>query len=89
MASDRGSRNAERTGQAILDGTLAVLSERGDPTTIAEVAAAARISKGAVLHHFGTRDALLLVVTETALERFRKRVLAQIDLSENIAGKVL
>ena len=47
------------------------------------------MSKGGLLHHFPSRDALLLAVAEDALASMRARVQASVDLSENSAGKFL
>jgi AcrR family transcriptional regulator len=88
-STDGLSRNSERTRTAILDGTLAVLATRGSSATIATIALAANVSKGGVLHHFGTRDSLLLAATDYALGRFKQEVLLHVDLSENYPGKVL
>jgi AcrR family transcriptional regulator len=41
------------------------------------------------MYHFGTRDALVTAVVETALARFREEVMRHVDLAENRPGKLL
>lgn len=84
-----GARNSAQTRRLILEATVRVLSNRGSAATIADVATAAGVSKGGVLHHFGSRHALLLSATEYTLNRLRKRVMEQVDLGENHPGRVL
>lgn len=83
------TRNAERTRRAILDATARTLTEHGGGFTIALVADEAGVSKSGLLHHFPTREALLLAVAEDALQRFRNEIMRFVDLSENRPGKML
>ncbi len=83
------TRDKARTRRAILDAAERLLSERGGAVSIAEIAAAAQVSKGGLLHHFPGRDALVLAVVEDGLQRLWHEVTAQVDLSENRAGKFL
>lgn len=89
MSSGTGSRDLHGTRRTVLDATETLIGERGDGFALADVAAAAGISKSGLMHHFETRDALLYAVAEDALQRFRNDVHARIDLSENHPGKVL
>ncbi|MGH7022595.1 MAG: TetR/AcrR family transcriptional regulator [Caulobacteraceae bacterium] len=79
IASSREPRKAARrtqaerraaTRQRLLDAAIACLAERGyaDTTTIA-VAAAAGLSRGAMLHHFGTKAELLRAVGEEVMRQ--------------------
>lgn len=88
-SADGVSRNAGRTRTEILEATVTVLATSGLAATVANIAVAADVSKGGVLHHFGSRDALLVAATEYALERFKQEVLLHVDFSENYPGKVL
>lgn len=83
------TRNAERTRRAILDATIESLLRKSAAMTIADVAEAAGVSKSGLLHHFPSRDALLLAVLDDAQTRLREEVLANLDLSENVPGKML
>ena len=89
MTENEGKRNTERTRRAVLDAAVSVLAERGTAASVQHIATAAGLSKGGLLHHFPDREALLYAVAEDHLERFRARVLALVDLSENRPGKVL
>lgn len=57
--------------------------------SIAQIAAAAGVSKGGLLHHFGSRDGLVLALAEDINTRFRDEVHTFLDLSENRPGKML
>lgn len=89
MPSRTGSRDPHGTRRTVLDATETLIGERGDSFALADVAAAAGISKSGLMHHFETRDALLYAVAEDAIQRFRDDVHARIDLSENRPGKIL
>lgn len=88
MSTD-GTRNRERTRAAVLDAAERLLHERGTRVSVAEVAAAAGVSKSGLLHHFPSRDALLLAVAEHGLQEFTVEVMRHVDESEERAGRVL
>ncbi|GAA1658518.1 TetR/AcrR family transcriptional regulator [Actinoplanes couchii] len=87
--SGRASRNSERTRRAILDAAARLLAERGTAMSLADVAAAAKVSKSGLLHHFANRDELILAVAQDINEQFRNHVMRHLDLSENRPGKML
>ncbi|MGN7133087.1 TetR/AcrR family transcriptional regulator [Rhodococcoides corynebacterioides] len=82
-------RNTDRTRSAVLRAGARLLAERGLATSIADVAAAANVSKSGLMHHFPTRDELFLAVVQNSVDRFRTEVLSMVDLSENHPGKGL
>ena len=68
------------TRQALLDATLECLVEDGYAnTTTARVAERAGVSRGAHLHHFQTRDALLAAAAEHLTIRRGEHLLAAAD----------
>jgi AcrR family transcriptional regulator len=68
------------TRQALLDATLACLVEDGYAnTTTSRVAERAGLSRGAHLHHFQTRQALVAAAVEYLAERWREQLLAAAD----------
>ena len=68
------------TRQALLDATLECLVEDGYAnTTTARVAERAGVSRGAHLHHFQTRDALLAAAAEHLTLRRGEKLLAAAD----------
>jgi AcrR family transcriptional regulator len=83
------TRDRERTRRAVLQATEQLLHERGTGFSLADVATRAEVSKGGLLHHFPTREALIIAVVEVGLARFREEVMRHVDLAENRAGKVL
>jgi AcrR family transcriptional regulator len=82
-APQRRRNQAERsaaTREALLDATLACLVEDGfAKTTTARVAERAGLSRGAHLHHFQTRDALLAAAAEHLTMRRGEHLLAAAD----------
>lgn len=88
-STGRTERNAERTRNLVLDTATQMLFERGPAVTLTAVAEEAGVSKGGLLHHFRTRESLLLAVLQQANERFRTDVFSRVDLSENTPGKLL
>lgn len=81
------TRDKERTKRAILDAAELLFSERGASVSLAEIAEAAGVAKGGLMHHFHSRDALVYAVLEHSAERMWEEVHAHIDLSENLPGK--
>jgi AcrR family transcriptional regulator len=89
MATPRSSQSrprrnqAERsaaTRQALLDATLECLVEDGYAnTTTSRVAERAGLSRGAHLHHFQTRDALLAAAADHLTRRRGEHLLAAAD----------
>ncbi|MFE7339277.1 TetR/AcrR family transcriptional regulator [Streptomyces sp. MW-W600-10] len=89
VTDGRQTRNAERTRRAVLDAAVQVILDKGAAVTLAQVAAAAGVSKSGLIHHFGSRDQLVVALVEDTHERFRETVRSHLDLSENYPGKML
>ncbi|MEY8013750.1 TetR/AcrR family transcriptional regulator [Mycobacterium servetii] len=71
----RREEYAEQTRQALLDAAAAAFAERGfAATSIADIAATARVTKGAVYHHFPDKRALF----EAVLNRCDEAAQAQV-----------
>lgn len=85
----RPARNAELTRAAVLRAASEALAERGTGVSLAYIAKKAGVSKGGLLHHFASRDALIVALVEDANRRFRENVVSHLDLSENAPGKML
>jgi AcrR family transcriptional regulator len=67
-----GDHNAR---DRIRDAALRLFGEVGfDGTSVRAVAAAASVSAGLVIHHFGSKDGLRVAVDEAVVERFRSTV---------------
>jgi AcrR family transcriptional regulator len=89
VTEGRRTRNTERTRRAVLDAATQVILERGAAVTLDQVASVAGVSKSGLVHHFGSRDQLVIAVVEDVHERFREMVLSHLDLAENYPGKML
>ncbi|MEX0153756.1 TetR/AcrR family transcriptional regulator [Microbacterium sp. LMI1-1-1.1] len=89
MNDETSTRNPERTRRAILDAALQVIRDRGTSASLSHISTAAGVTKGGLMHHFPSRDALLRAVASDVLEEFRRRVFALVDLSETQPGKLL
>jgi AcrR family transcriptional regulator len=85
----RATRNSERTRAAVLAAATEAIAERGTGVSLAYIAQQAGVSKGGLLHHFATREALIVALVEDANHQFRANVLNYLDLSENTPGKML
>jgi AcrR family transcriptional regulator len=83
------TRNAERTRRAILDSAEELLAQRGTAMSLADVATHAGVSKSGLLHHYSSRDELLLAVVRHVNHKFRSFVTSRVELSENRPGKML
>ncbi len=61
----RTKEDAELTRQALLDAALQVMSRRGYAATrLDDIAAAARVTRGAIYHHFGSKLELFTALIE-------------------------
>ncbi|MFC8598233.1 TetR/AcrR family transcriptional regulator [Isoptericola sp. NPDC057191] len=69
----------ERSRQQILDAATALVAEHGpDAVTLAQVAAAAGVTRGLVSHYFGTHRGLVREVLRAEDARHRERVRARV-----------
>lgn len=72
-ASVRGRTQAQRrqaTNKALMEATIDLLIERGyGALTVAQVAARAGVSRGALTHHYATKDELMLAAATFAMDR--------------------
>ncbi|MFA7667445.1 MAG: TetR/AcrR family transcriptional regulator [Burkholderiaceae bacterium] len=72
MATQRQIRS-EQTRERLLNAAMQVLQTRGDgQLSIHEVAGAARMTTGAVQHHFGSKAALMMEVLARLLDQLGK-----------------
>ena len=70
MVTSRRAEYSEATRRAILDSATALFLEKGyAATSLDEVAAGARVTKGAVYHHFSSKRALYEALTEELEQR--------------------
>lgn len=85
-----GSASSDLTAKArIREAALHLFAERGpDRVTVRDVAAAAQVSPGLVMHHFGSKAALREAVDEHVAQTFDAMVdaVADADLHEALGG---
>jgi AcrR family transcriptional regulator len=71
---------SQKTQELLLDAAEALFSEKGaDATSVADVAAQAGCSVGAVYHHFRDKKALLYALFDRMSERFRATTRDAVD----------
>ncbi len=89
----RTKEDAELTRQALLDAALQVMSRRGYAATrLDDIAAAARVTRGAIYHHFGSKLELftaLIEDTSAVSSRAVSQAIAEGGGFLEIAGRVL
>ncbi len=73
----------------MLDATARVVAEQGVGVSLDSVAQLAGVSKSGLLHHFRSRDLLLLSLAEDLVERFRAAVHAAIDPRDHARGRLV
>ncbi|UWX98404.1 TetR family transcriptional regulator [Arthrobacter zhaoxinii] len=83
------TRDKERTRRAIIDAASRMFYTHGANVSLADIAAAAGVSKGALTHHFTTRSALEEAILVDVSQRFRDAVHERLDLSEDRPGRLL
>jgi AcrR family transcriptional regulator len=85
----RRERDATRTRRAILDAAARTVAAQGAGASLDAIARTAGVSKGSLLHHFGSRDALLLALAEDLAEQFHAEVNAALDPADLAPGRVV
>ena len=81
-------RDAVRTRRALLEATERVLSTHGSAFSLDTVAREAGVSKGGLLHHFRSRDALLAALVKEWTRRFDDAVQRHLDPADERPGHV-
>lgn len=83
----RHPRDRARTHQEILDAAEHLIAVHGTAASIAAVAKEAGVSKSGLLHHFPSRDALLIAVAERGLRTLVEEVDQHLDPSDTLPGR--
>jgi AcrR family transcriptional regulator len=80
-------RDSQRTVAVILEAAERVIVHSGlEKATIDEVAREAGVSKGGVLHHFPSKEAIIVGLLESLIEKFEADVLARQALDPEPKG---
>lgn len=80
-------RDAVRTRRSLLEAAERALITHGLAVSLDAVAREADVSKGGLLHHFRTRDDLLLAVAQDWMQRFDETVQRQLDPADDRPGR--
>ncbi len=81
-------RDAERTRRLLLDAAAGALRQHGPAVSLDAVARIAGVSKGGLLHHFRSKDALLVGLAEEWMSRFDAAVQAHLDPHDDRPGRM-
>ena len=80
------NKHPEQTVQLILDTASALFFQKGyDKTTLQDIIDATKLSKGAIYHHFASKEAILIAVVDRIGE-FNSAVLAEIRDKKGLTG---
>ena len=80
------NKHPEQTVQLILDTATRLFLQKGyDETTLQDIIDATKLSKGAIYHHFASKEAILIAVVDRMGE-FNSAVLAEIRDRKGLTG---
>ncbi|MCZ2830681.1 TetR/AcrR family transcriptional regulator [Modestobacter sp. VKM Ac-2986] len=82
-------RDTARTRRVVLDAAAAVVTEHGAGVSLDAIARRAGISKGGLLHHFRSREQLLVAVAEDLLEHFAVAVREATEPTDHAPGRLV
>lgn len=85
----RRVRDPTRTRLALLDAASRALVEQGPRVSLDVVAREAGVSKGGLLHHFPTREALMLALSEHVADRWAATVEEHLDPEDQAPGRLV
>ena len=80
------NKHPEQTVQLILDTATRLFLQKGyDETTLQDIIDATKLSKGAIYHHFASKEAILIDVVDRMGE-YNSSVLAQVRDKKGLTG---
>lgn len=85
----RRTRDPARTRLTLLDAAARALVERGPRVSLDVVAQQAGVSKGGLLHHFPTREALMLALSAHVAGRWADAVERHLDPDDHEPGRLV
>jgi AcrR family transcriptional regulator len=86
--SRTSGRTSEDTRRLLLDAATRVIRDQGVGATLEEIARAAGVSKGGLVYHYASKEALLVALTQEQLEDFRTAVESQLAEPEGTPGRL-
>ncbi|MEV4343044.1 TetR/AcrR family transcriptional regulator [Actinoplanes sp. NPDC049596] len=82
-------RDTARTRRTVLDAAARTVGKQGAGVSLDVIAREAGISKSGLLHHFRSRDQLLLAVAQDQVDRFAAEVRAGVDPADHAVGRLV
>ena len=80
------NKHPEQTVQLILDTATRLFLQKGyDETTLQDIIDATKLSKGAIYHHFASKEAILIAVVDR-IGNFNSAVLAEVRDKKGLTG---
>lgn len=83
------SRDPVRTRLTLLEGATRAITSHGAGVSLETIAHEAGVSKGGLLHHFPTKDELLIALAQHVAQEFVDRVEATIDPGDDQPGRLV
>ncbi|MFI5956260.1 TetR/AcrR family transcriptional regulator [Cryptosporangium sp. NPDC051539] len=88
MAGSGPIRDKARTRRALLDAAARAVLAHGATVSLDVVAREAGVSKGGLLHHFPSKEALFTALADDLIAQFDAAVDAQIDPADTAPGRL-
>lgn len=89
MNDSRRTRDPIRTRQRILEAAAAAVVKHGASASLETVAREAGVSKGGLLHHFRSKEDLMIALAEHVHTTFEEQVEAQLDPEDTEPGRLI
>nr|WP_146839134.1 TetR/AcrR family transcriptional regulator [Cellulomonas hominis] len=86
---ERARRDPARTRRALLDAAAVAVAQHGAGVSVDVIARTAGVSKSGLLHHYGSKEQLLVALAQDAFDRFLLDVDAQTDPADLEPGRVM
>ena len=82
-------RDTARTRRAVLDAAARTVAAQGAGASLDVIAREAGVSKSGLLHHFRSRDQLLLALAQDLADQFTTAVHAAVDPRDHARGRLV
>lgn len=82
-------RDPVRTRRALLDAAATAVERHGAGVSVDVIARTAGVSKSGLLHHFGSKDGLLVALAQDSFDRFAAQVDAHTDPADLAPGRLI
>jgi AcrR family transcriptional regulator len=84
----KAGRGSDETRRLLLDAAATVFRTRGISATLDDIAAQAGVSKGGLIYHYASKEALIRALADDLLEGFREAVRAALDPTDAAPGRL-